>query len=72
VLADGTYDVVVVGVEPAEAGGVSLELAIAGGEHRGEVVPVLHHDPPAEPLDLLGIPGTLTVAGGEPRLSLEP
>lgn len=78
-LADGTYDVVVVdaeqvdaGDEAAEGGAVSLDLTILAGEHKGEVVTVRASGLGADPLDLLAVPGTLVVAGGEPRVALEP
>jgi hypothetical protein len=71
VLADGTYDAMVVEVEAGEDGGVAFDLAIMAGAHKGEVVRVVDHASAGEPLDLLGIPAVLTVAGGEPSVSFE-
>lgn len=80
-LADGTYDVLVVDAheaggeaasEGAAAGALSLDLTILAGEHKGEVVTVRASGVHADPLDLLAVPGTLVVEGGEPRVALEP
>ena len=68
-LEDGAYDTVVVDAR-GENGTVVLELAIAAGAHRGEVVTVRSRALLADPLSLLGLPATLTVAGGEPRVEI--
>lgn len=84
VLEDGTYDVVVVdaeAIDASEGGGdadragspaLRIEAAVLAGPHKGEVVAItavgLDHDP----LDLLAMPGTVTVADGRPTLALEP
>jgi len=73
VLTDGTYDAIVVDVTEGDDGSVAVELAIAAGEHRGDVVRVVDRRPDIAdaPLDLLGLPATLTVAGGEPSVTFE-
>jgi hypothetical protein len=73
VLGDGTYDAIVVEVAAGDDGSVAVELAIAAGEHRGEVVRVVDRRPDVgdEPLDLLGLPATLTVEGGEPSVTFD-
>ena len=73
VLGDGTYDAIVVDVAEGDDGSVAVELAIAAGEHRGDVVRVVDRRPDlgAAPLDLLGLPATLTVEGGEPSVTFE-
>jgi hypothetical protein len=70
VLRDGNYDAIVVDVAEGDDGSVAVELAIAAGEHRGDVVRVVDRRPDLgdEPLDLLGLPATLTVEGGEPSV----
>jgi hypothetical protein len=69
---DGTYDVIVVDAEPGEAAGtVLVDLAIAAGDHRGEIVTVTAAGLGRDPLDLLAVPGTLVVTDGEPDLLLE-
>lgn len=75
-LEDGTYDAIVVDAEPGvDAGTVRLELAIAAGPHKGEVVTVTGSDPAyasSDPLDLLAIPATIVVTDGTPAVTLEP
>ena len=72
-LDDGDYDVLVVGADPvADAPEVtSLDLTIVSGPVKGEVVSVRAQGL-GDPLDLLGLPGTLTVADGQPSVRLEP
>jgi len=71
-LADGTYDAIVVDAAERGPGTIALDLTILAGDRKGEVVtlagPAGDHDPD----DLLGIPATITVADGRPRLRLEP
>lgn len=73
-LDDGTYDALVVDATPRDDGSVSIDLTIVSGPAKGEVVTIaarqLAGDP--DPIDLLGIPATLTVADGAPSLRLEP
>lgn len=71
-LPDGTYDALVVDANPADGGAVALELTILGGEHKGAVVQVASADVDDDPAMMLGIPATLTVDGGVPRVVLEP
>lgn len=78
VLDDGEYDGIVVDAE-LEAGHdeggaaavVRLEVAILGGVHKGEVVAVRAHGLVGDPLDALGLPVTLTVADGAPRVRFD-
>ena len=70
VLEDGRYDVIVVDADE-EGSGVRLELAVASGPHKGEVVTLQAEGLDNDPLDLLATPGTLTVTGGEPRVSFD-
>lgn len=70
-LSDGTYDAVVVDASDAEDGAVRVELALASGAGKGEVVAVRGRFAVSDPIELLGLPATLTVAGGEPRVTVE-
>jgi hypothetical protein len=72
VLDDGMYDALVVDATPRDGDGVSIELTVVAGPAKGEVVAVLARGLAGDPLDLLGVPATLTVAGGVPSLRLEP
>jgi hypothetical protein len=71
-LPDGTYEVFVVDAEAVGPGdGLALELTILDGEHKGEIVALRTEDLGVDELDALGRPGTLTVTGGEPSVTLE-
>lgn len=71
-LPDGTYDVIVVDAHLAPTGGVSIELAILDGEHKGALIEVTSSTITDDPVFLLGTPATLVVAGGQPEVTLEP
>ncbi len=75
-LADGVYDALVVDASANDDGSISVEVTIIAGPAKGDVVSLrtsgLAGDNGFEPLDLLGVPATLTVAGGAPSLRLEP
>ena len=68
---DGRYDAIVVDADEGDDGAVVLELAIAAGEHRGEVVTVTATGLGRDPLDLLAVPATLVVEDGSPTVTLE-
>ena len=70
-LADGTYDAFVVDVEEPGDGTVGLSLTITTGEHKGEVVDVRTSGLEADPIDLLGLPATIVVADGAPRVTFD-
>ena len=69
-LADGVYDVIVVDADH-EDGSLRLDVTILAGPHKGEVVSVRARGLAVDPLDCLGMPGTLTVADGAPTVALE-
>jgi hypothetical protein len=71
-VPDGRYDAIVVDAAPNEDGTTRVELTILDGPHKGEVVVVRARGLAGDELDLLGIPATLTVADGAPRVALEP
>lgn len=69
---DGRYDVIVVDADPgADDDQIVVELAVAAGDHKGELVTVTARGLGRDPLDLLAVPGTLVVADGTPTLTLE-
>ena len=70
-LPDGSYDVFVVDAGADGPAGLRLEVTILAGEQKGEVVSVQASGLEIDELDALGLPGTLTVVGGEPTLLLE-
>jgi hypothetical protein len=74
VLSDGAYDIIVVDATaaPGPEGALSLEVAILGGPHKGEVVALQAVGLHLDEVDALGTPGTLTVRDGQPSVVLEP
>ncbi len=70
-LPDGSYDIVVVDADDADEGAVTLHLAVLAGPHKGEVLTLTGRGMGRDPLDLLAVPGTLTVAEGAPSVRLE-
>ena len=70
-LADGTYDAIVVDAERVEDV-VRLELTITAGPHKGEVVAVRATHPTMDPIDVLGIPARIVVTHHRPRVELQP
>lgn len=73
-LEDGTYEVMVVDASQNTEKGpevVHLELAVITGRHKGEVVRLNGYQLAGDPLDLLGLPATLTVTDSVPTFQLE-
>lgn len=70
VLDDGTYEAMVFDATDTD-GGVTVELTIIAGEHKGEVVSVRSDDWAGDSLDLLGVPATITVVDGRPSVTFE-
>jgi hypothetical protein len=50
---------------------LDLELVIVAGGHKGEVVTVTAEQMGRDPLDLLGLPATLTVTAGLPNVVVD-
>ncbi len=48
-----------------------LELTIVSGEHKGEVVSIRADGLDVDEIEALGMPATITVAGGEPSVVLD-
>ena len=71
-LEDGTYDAIVVDAGPgSEPEAITVELAIAAGAHKGEVVVLTVRSRGRDPLDLLAVPATIVVSDGRAALTLE-
>lgn len=71
-LADGAYDALVVEAEATGGGAARVELTIVAGPAKGEVVALRAEGLRGDPLDLLGLPATITVRGGVPSVAFEP
>ena len=67
-LADGVYDAFVVWAELRDDGALTIDLTITTGAHKGDVVWVRAATAPRDALDLVGLPCTLRVSAGEPRI----
>ncbi len=65
-LADGVYDAFVVWAETRDDGAIALDLTITTGARKGDVVSVRATSAPRDAIDLVGLPCTLRVRGGEP------
>jgi hypothetical protein len=70
-LADGRYDVVVIDAHDISEDSIHLELAVASGAHRGEVVELAARHLNRRSEDVLGLPATLSVSNGVPRVEWE-
>jgi len=72
VLVDGDYDAMVVDVDSSDDDVVRLEVAITSGPNKGMVLGVRSRLVTTDPLLLLGLPVTLAVRDGTPRLLSPP
>jgi hypothetical protein len=70
-LEDGSYDAFVVWAETRRDDDLALELAITTGAHKGDVVHVRATNLGKEALDVVGLPCTLVVEHGSPRVRWE-
>jgi hypothetical protein len=69
-LDDGTYDVLVIDAT-ADGDALALEITIISGDRKGEVVGLRATGLDVDELELLGLPGTLTVENGVPRFAVD-
>ena len=72
-LADGTYDAIVVDATDVDGGnaGVRLELTIVVGPHKGDVVAVRAEHLAMTAVETLGLPARLVVTDQRPEVVLE-
>ena len=70
-LGDGDYDVIVVDVEAGADDALVLDLMVTSGARRGEIVRVHARGLDRGWVELLGVPATLTVTDGRPRVTLD-
>lgn len=68
VLPDGVHEALVVDASPSTDGATELDLTIVAGDHKGEVVTIRAEGIAGDPLDLLGLPATITVREGSPSV----
>jgi len=67
-LVDGVYDAFVVWAETRDDDALTLDLAVTTGAHKGDVVSVRAPRANRDPLDVVGIPCTLRVERGQPKV----
>lgn len=73
-LPDGTYDVFVVNADdlPTEDGpSTALELTIVSGAHRGGTITLTAPQWLGKPVELMGMPATLTIEHGSPSVRID-
>ena len=67
-LADGRYDAFILAAD-ARDDGIASSCTITAGPHRGDVIDLVSATfATRDPLDLMGLPCTLVVAGDEIRI----
>lgn len=71
-LPDGPYDAIVVDAEEVGDDQIGLELTILAGPEKGRMVELRGPRGDHDAIDLLGVPATITVTDGTPRVRLEP
>ena len=68
-LEDGLYDAFIIWADARDDERVEFQLAITSGMHKGEVVEIVaERFVTREPIDLVGLPCTLAVRDGVPRI----
>lgn len=73
-LPDGSYDVFVVNADdlPGRDGmTTALELTVVSGGHRSETMALTAPVRLGEPVDLIGLPATLTIIDGSPSVRID-
>lgn len=70
-IDDGTYDAIVIDVARNVEDLVQVTLTITRGEQKGMVVDVITKDLRVDEVMLLGLPVTLDVVDGVPRMKLD-
>jgi hypothetical protein len=72
VLPDGSYDVFIVDASPDAGTDVMLlSLTVLSGPSKGEVIDIRAEGLGRDELDLLGLPATLVVENGAPRVTVD-
>ena len=70
-LPDGVYDGVVIDVDTGPDGEIALDLTVVAGAHKGDVVTVRASGLSDDPIELMGLPVTLSVSEGRPRVRVD-
>ena len=67
-LPDGSYDVFIIDAEKFADESTRVDLTIVSGANKGDIVSVRATRISRDALELLGLPATLHVVNGEPRV----
>ena len=72
-LPDGSYDAFVINADdlPGPEVTTALELTITSGEFRSETLALTAPTRLGEPVDLIGMPATLTILDGSPSVRID-
>lgn len=70
VLPDGRYDAFIVDIT-VRGTAATLELTIVAGAHKGEIVTITSEGLTTDEIELLGMPATLFVENGVPRVTID-
>jgi hypothetical protein len=70
-MPDGRYDVFIVDAETIDETTMRVELAMVTGDDKGDVFAIRGPLLADDPVELLGLPGTLIVTDGVPRLQVD-
>ena len=70
-LPDGAYDVVIIDAEIIDESTMRVELLLVAGEEKGNVVAMRGPHLARDPTSLLGLPATMRVVNGVPRVALD-
>jgi hypothetical protein len=70
-MPDGRYDVFIVDAETIDETTMRVELAMVTGDDKGDVFAIRGPHLADDPVMLLGLPGTLVVTDGVPRLTID-
>lgn len=70
-MPDGRYDVFIVDAETIDETTMRVEIAMVTGDDKGDVFAIRGPHLAADPVMLLGLPGTLIVEDGVPRLQVD-
>ncbi len=66
-LDDGQYDAFIVWAEARDDGRIAFDLTLTTGSNKGDVLTVLARST-RDPIALVGLPCTLVVEHGDPRI----
>jgi hypothetical protein len=68
-LEDGRYDAFIIWADARDEKRVEIQLAITAGTYKGDVVEIVAEKfATRDPIDLIGLPCTLVVYDGVPRI----